>query len=246
MPDETVATPAATTSTEAPASSTSVLSNADQPVISKDDSILDVAGQQDKAEKEADAQRLLKADPATLTPEDVAKRDGLVKADEEAKAKALEAEKAKGVPEKYDIKAPEGVTLNEARIAEATEIFKANGLTNKQAQEMVNLFVKQTAVAQKEAEDTFNAFKENSAKETMEALGANAKTELNFVAKVKNMFSPETVEILSASGMGNQKSFIMDLAKIGRLFSEERNVDTGKGSAGGKDIADVLYPNYNK
>ena len=244
MPEETNQTATATTPTEPVA--TSVLSNSDQPVVSKDESILDAAGQQEKAEQEANNAKLMKADPTTLSAEDAAKRAELVKADEDVKAKALEAEKAKGVPEKYDIKAPEGVTLNEARIAEATEIFKANGLTNKQAQEMVNLFVKQTAVAQKEAEDNFNSFKENSAKETMEALGANAKTELAFVAKVKNLFSPETIEILSASGMGNQKAFIMDLAKIGRLFSEERNVDTGKGSASGKDIADILYPNAPK
>lgn len=235
----------ATTTTEAtPVENiTSVLTTSDQPVVSKDESVLDVAGTAEKAAVEAENKRLIESDPTKLNPEEAVKREGLVKQQEEVKAKALAEEKAKGVPEKYDIKAPEGVTLDQAKMDAATAVFKAEGLTNKQAQQMVNLFAAQTKLLNDESATNFKSFMENSAKETMEALGANAKSELAFVAKVKNILSPETIELLSASGMGNQKSFIMDLAKIGRMFSEEKNVDTGKGSAGGKSAADILYPN---
>ena len=245
MPDETVSTATPTTTTESAAPAT-VLGNSDQPVVSKEESILDAAGSQAKSEQEAESKRLLSADPTTLTAEDVTKREALVKADEAAKAKAIADEKAKGVPEKYEIKAPDGSTLNDERLKAATVVFKEQGLTNNQAQKMVDLFVSQQKVANDEAAANFKSFLENSAKETMEALGSNARTELAFVAKVKNLLSEETLEILNASGMGNQKSFIMDLAKIGRMFSEEKNVDTGKGSAGGKSAADILYPSMSK
>ena len=92
----------------------------------------------------------------------------------------------------------------------------------------------------------FKQFLDDSAKETMTALGANAKQELAYVAKVKAHFSPETIELMNSSGMGNIKSFIFDLAKIGRLLSEEKFVDTGKGSAGGEDVAKKLYPTMEK
>lgn len=239
-------TNAATTSTEATGNETTVLGNSDQPVISKDETILDAAGAEEKAALEAENKRLLDADPATLSPEDVAKREGLVKEQEAAKAKALAAEKAKGVPEKYEIKAPEGVELDPVVIGKITPIFKEVGLTNAQAQKMVDLHTELLKEINDKAATNFKSFLESSAKETMDALGNNAKAELAYVAKVKNLFSPETLEILNASGMGNQKSFIFDLAKIGRMFSEEKLVDTGKGSAGQMDAAEKLYPNMKK
>lgn len=237
---------AQTTPTE---NANSVLDTSDQPVVSKEETVLDTAGEQEKAEKAANEARLREADPSTLTEEEIKSRDELLKSDEEAKAKALAEEKAKGVPEKYDLKAPEGVTLDEGRLKIATDAFKAQGFSNDQAQSMVDLFVNMTNEAKEEADKEFRTFKEQAADETMKALnseGRTAKTELAYVARVKNYFSPETIEILSQSGMGNQKSFIMDLAKLGRLLSEEKNVDTGNPSAGGKSAAETLYPTMKK
>jgi hypothetical protein len=246
MTDETIV--AGTTPTEPAAIETpTILGNSDLPVVSKDETVLDAAGAEAKAAAETETKRLLGADPATLNAEELAKRDGLVKEQDAAKAKALADEKAKGVPEKYEIKAPEGVTLDPGRMEKVTAVFKENGLTNAQAQGMVNLFVSQQKAVTDEAAANFKTFLEDSAKETMEALGPNAKSELAYVARIKNYFSPETLEMLNKSGMGNMKPLIMDLAKIGRLISEEKLVDTGKGSASGEtDAATKLYPNMNK
>lgn len=243
MPDDIITS--ATTPTEA-AEAPSVLTGSDQPIVSQEESILDVAGSQDKAEQEAEAKRLIEADPDTLTPEDVAKRDVAVKAKEAADAKALAESKAKGVPEKYNIVPPEGVTLNPERMESVTAAFRENGLTQDQAQNMVNLFVAQSNAAKTEAEQEFKSFMDDSAKETMEALGNTAKTELAYVAKIKNLLSPETIEMMSKSGMGNQKAVIFDFAKLGRLISEERNVDTGRTASSNKSPADILYPSMNK
>jgi|WetSurMetagenome_2_1015567.scaffolds.fasta_scaffold263859_1 hypothetical protein len=237
---------AATTSTDAAQSAQSVLATSDQPVISQDESILDVAGAEEKAAKEAESKRLLDSDPATLTPEDVTKREGLLKEQEAVKAKALAEEKAKGVPDKYEFKLPDGMTLEPETVNRVTPAFKAEGLTQKQAQAMMDLWISEQKVMDDNKAVAFKNFLDTSAKETMAALGANAKTELAYVAKVKTMLSPETLEILNASGMGNQKSFILDLAKIGRMFSEEKLVDTGRSVPATKDPADILYPSMSK
>ena len=241
MPDPIV-TPA-TTPTEAAAAPASVLATSDQPIVGQGESILDTAGAQEKIEQEAESKRLLAADPATLSPEDFTKREAVVKAQEAAKAKALADEKAKGVPEKYEFKLPEGMTLDQARMDKVTPIFKDAGLTNIQAQKMVDLWLTEMKGVKDTQDAEFKSFLDSSAKETMAALGTTAKAELAYVAKVKNLLSKETIELLSTSGMGNQKAFILDMAKIGKMFSEEKLVDTGKTAAPSKDAASVLYPN---
>jgi len=243
MPDEVVA--AQTTPTESVAQE-SIVATADQPVVTSNESVLDVAGSQEKAAQEAENSKLLAADPKTLSPENVTKRDGLLKAKEEADKKAILEQRMKGVPEKYDIKEPEGVKLQPERMTPVYAEFKKMGLTNDQAQGMVNLFVAQQKMNAEESATTFKNFLKTSADETMKALGSNAKTELAYVAKVKNYLSPETLDILNSSGMGNIKCFIQDLAKIGRMFSEEKNVDTGKGSGTSNDPASKLFPNLAK
>lgn len=242
MEEPIVATPTTPTEGAVP----TVLTGSDQPIVSKEESVLDAAGTQEKAEIEAENKRLIEADPSTLTAEEITKRDVAVQAKEAADAKALVDAKSKGVPAEYNIVAPEGITLNPERLVSVKSSFKEHGLTQDQAQAMVNLFVAQSKIANTEAEQQFKSFMEDSAKETMDALGNTAKTELAYVAKIKNLLSPETIELLSSSGMGNQKAFIFDLAKLGRLISEERNVDTGKTVVVGKDAASVMYPSMPK
>ena len=92
-----------TTGSDQPATvEMSVLDTSSQPVVDKDQSVLDAAGAEEKAAQEAERQRLIDADPETLNDEDKAKRDGFIKENEEAKKKALAEERAKGVPEKYE------------------------------------------------------------------------------------------------------------------------------------------------
>ena len=237
----------ATTSTEAVETEESLLSNSGSSVVSEGESVLDTAGAEEKAAQEAENKRLLETEDKQLTPEEVTKKAGLVKVKEAADAKALLEQKQKGVPEKYEIKPPEGQTLDEAALTKAAPVFKGLGLTNAQVQGISDYYaqvVKEVATA---AETKFKEWNEGNIKETMSALGTNSKTELAFVAKVKNLYSPETIEALNASGIGNLKCFILDSAKIGRMFSEERIVNDNKGVPGGtKDAAAILYPSMSK
>ena len=239
---------AATTKTDAAVAEQTILDKSGSSVVSEGETVLDTAGAEEKAAKEADNKRLIEAKDEDLTPEEKTTKAGLIKAKTEADEKATLEAKKKGVPEKYDLKAPEGLKLDEEGLAKATTVFKEAGLTNAQAQILTNYHAKLMQDAFAENEATFKKWNEDNTKETMKALGANAKSELAYVAKVKNMFSPETLEAINASGIGNIKAFILDMAKIGRLFSEERTVNDKGSPTGntGKSDAEVLYPNMAK
>ena len=243
MPDEVVA---ATTSTEAAPAQVSVLGTSDQPKTAGTESVLDVAGQAEKEAQAVEEKRILEADPSTLKPEEVTKRDELTKAKEAQALKAATELRAKGVPEKYEFKLPEGVTLEQARLDKVSPIFKELGLSGEMAQKLIDLDLALKKEDAEAAQNNFKKFLDDSTKETMDALGSNAKSELAYVARVKGHLSQETIEILNSSGMGNVKSFIFDLAKIGRMLSEEKLVDTGRGSAAGKDLAETLYTSTQK
>jgi hypothetical protein len=252
MAEATVTTATTTTEAVVPVVEESIISKADQPIVSEGESVLDTAGAEEKAAREAEDKRIMEADEKTLKPEEVTYKAELVKAKQDATDKQAAEIRAKGVPEKYDIKTPEGLTLDETALTKVTPVFKELGITNLQAQGLVNYFGQvmkdQTAIQ----EATFKNWNEGNVKETMSALGANSKIELAYVAKVKNMFSPETIEALNASGIGNLKSFILDMAKVGKLFSEEHLVNdrtTRRPSTSGgtnEEIAEKFYPNMNK
>ena len=252
MADEVV-TPAVTPTPAAEApKEESVLSTADQPIVSEKETVLDISDAEEKAQQAAEEKRLTEAKVEDLTPDEQAKRASILKAKAEADTKVAEEARAKGVPEKYELKPPEGFTLDDALMAKVTPVFKAAGLTQAQAQAMVDYH----AVWQKEQmaanESVFKNWNEANVKETMASLGANAKTELQYVAKVKNMLSPETIEALNASGIGNLKHFITDMAKVGRLFSEEHLVNdktTRKPPAQGstsEEVAEKFYPSMTQ
>lgn len=228
MPDEQVVTPAATTPATAaepakvekpaaPAASADATKNAPEPKADSgktEKSLLDQAGEKGKEEAE--------------------KKEG------------TEAEKAKSVaPDKYEFKAPEGMTLNQAAVDSFSPVAKEIGLTQEQAQKVVDVYsglVKAQADSQEQA---FKDYQESQKQESLKALGANAPEQLSFVAKVRDtFFSPETRELINASGLGNNINFIRDCIKLGKQISEEKLVE-GKNQGEGV-TADQLFPSMAK
>jgi hypothetical protein len=253
MSDETVV--AATPSPEAAAATgkqeayqdQSILAKSDSTVVSEGKSVLDTAGAEQKAQQESENKRILETPDEKLTAEEKTAKATLIKDKEAADAKALAEEKKKGVPEKYQIKLADGKIVSDADMTKVTPVFKELGLTQAQAQGLTDYYAKLVQEGKVAEEAKLSQWKEASIKETMEALGKNAKSELAAVAKVKNLLSQETIDALNASGIGNLKHFILDMAKIGKMFSEEKIVDGKKAvSASEKSAAEVLYPNMAK
>jgi hypothetical protein len=205
------------------------------------DGAVDEAGQ-------AENKRLMEADDKTLSAEELAAKKVLM----DAKA----AEAAKNVPEKYEVKLPEGLDKDMTLLEKISPVFKELNITGEQAQKLVDVYAphvkEQMANLEKtlkeQQEVNFQKFVESERKNTMEKLGATAKDELVFAAKSRDrFFSPETQELLNAAGIANNFSFISDLIRIGRHISEAKLVD-GKGVKQHEKQSDgeILYGDTHK
>lgn len=155
---------------------------------------------------------------------DGAKAEGTEVAKEGEAKKEGEADKT--VPEKYDIKAPEGMTLDEKVLEEFTPIAKELGLSNEQVQKLADFEAQRTVKAQQAQTDGFNKFVEDTKAESIKFFGPKLEAELPFVAKGRDNFADaEVMDLLERTGLSNHKAVIKMFAKMGRAVSEDKLVE---------------------
>ena len=220
-----------------------LLETAGKPDANAEGSLLDQAGAEAKVAQEAESKRLLDAEDKDLSAEDKVKKAEIIKVQEAAKVKTDADAKAKLPPEKYEFKIPEGITLDQAAVDKITPVFKELGLNQAAAQRLIDVYIEQQKSQADTQAKSFSDFNEESKKETIKALGANYKEELAFAAKSRDaLFSPETLELINAAGLGNNKAMILDMIKIGRMISEDKLVE-GKRTipSAALDPATVMY-----
>jgi len=140
------------------------------------------------------------------------------------------------VPEKYEIKAPEGVELDMPAVESFLELAKAEGFTNDTAQKIVDFGIaRQKALA--EASDKMLA--DQVAKQEVEGLnelrkdpelgGANYEQTLEYARKGFLKFaSPEEIAFIDATRLGNRVPMLKLFRKVYLAFREETS--SGKGS----------------
>jgi len=154
----------------------------------------------------------------------------------------------KVVPEKYELKAPEGVTLDSEVLGEFEGIAKELKLSQEDAQKVADLGAKLSqkfATAQAQAiEDASSAWV--AAVTADKEIGGEKLTEnLASAQKALQAFgSPELSKLLNESRLGNHPEVIRLMAKVGKAISEDRMVTGGAGPSreGPKTAAEVLYP----
>lgn len=206
-------------------------------------SLLDEASAEEKEQTVAEEKRLLETPDDKLSEEDKVKKADLVKAKDEAA-------KAKVVPEKYEFKVPEGMTLDQEYADKASVIMKKHGITQAAATELGEMAAGQikkiTEEAKKQADANFNTFVEDLKKETMTELakdGKDAKKELIFAAKSRDrLASPGLIEKLNKSGLANDIDVVRHFIAIGKAISEGKLAEGQSEGAGDKDALKTLYP----
>lgn len=192
-----------------------------------------------KAAVEAENKRLLEADDKTLKPEELAKKQELVKA---------QADAANVVPEKYDIKLKDGEI--DAKTLEAlSPVFKELKLTNANVQKLAEAYAPvvkaQVEANQTAAADGWKKTIDGWKAETVKVLGADYAKELSFAAKVIDRFGDKTKgadgkevnslrQLFDETGVGNHPALVGALVKVGKLISEDHFAEgsklAGKGS----------------
>lgn len=183
------------------------------------------------------------ADPAKSEEENAAAKA------EHDKAKPASKDPADTVPEdgKYTLTMPDGVELD-TELAEALgPDFKDLGLTNAQAQKLVDKYIatQQTRVAkqteawagtvQKWADDA-KADKDIGGAKWDQTVAASRRA-------VGKLGSPALTEYLNSSGGGNHPEMIRFMAKVGAMISEDTPA-TGGADGKGKpvDHAYAMFP----
>lgn len=204
------------------------------------DTLADINADTTKTVGQLEAEQAAKDAANAETPEQKATRE------------AAEKAKANEVPEKYaDFKLPEGVQADPAMLAEFNTVAKELGLTQDQAQKLVDLQAKTSL-----ADDTARNQLLDKALETQrnqwadqikndpDVGGAKFEATLATAQKAMQAFgSTELRQLLNESGIGNHPDMVKLFHKIGSAISEDRMVIPGSDAAetDNKRAADVMF-----
>lgn len=189
---------------------------------------------------------------APAVPEPKAKAEA--KAGEEGKTGAEKKpgenatpEPKPGAPEKYDFKAPEGMTLDQKAIDAFAPLAKELNLPQEAAQKLVDLYAGRVGEIQKMNEDNHKAVVEGWKQETLKELGATAPEQLAYVAKTRDrLFDKDLNALIDSSGLGNHPSFIRSCIKAGKAISEDVLVEGKNIEGAGADGLSAMYPSAAK
>lgn len=141
---------------------------------------------------------------------------------------------------------PEGVELDEELLGKATPIFKELGLTQENAQKVVDLAAE---MRQADSQAMIDAHQEQVQSWETEAkndkeFGGDKFDENVGIARtgIEKVGSPALKEFLDETGFGNHPELFKMMVRVGKMVSED---DPGGGdpAAEAKDRASTLYPN---
>lgn len=161
--------------------------------------------------------------------------------------KPAEAAQPQGAPEKYEFKAPEGSTLNEATMADFSTVARELNLTNEAAQKLIDhmapKIAQQNAEAfQKQLTEARTAW-QTSVKADKEFGGDKLTENLSVAKKALDAFgSPELRTLLETTGLGDNPEIIRAFYRAGKAMSEDKPVPASQPAPGTvKDLATALY-----
>ena len=149
------------------------------------------------------------------------------------------------LPEKYDIKVPDGFELNESLMAKYEPVAKELGLDNAKAQKMADLYasIKQDEIASQQAAfDKMQSDYIAQAKQDKEFGGKDFEANLGLAnTAIAKFGGQDFARVLSETGVANHPEFVRFFYRIGKLVSED-TAATGAGSASSpKSAAEVIF-----
>ena len=165
---------------------------------------------------------------ATTAPMEVAPPPGEVRT-AEADAKPV------GVPEKYELKAPEGMTFHPESVAKFEALARELGYDNDQAQGIVDVIngeVQATQTRQMEAWQQQQETWVNELKADKEIGGANFDRTIGRAQAFAKVLDPSGKfgELIDALGIGNHPVLVKGFEKLGALLEEDGPIDSGSPS----------------
>lgn len=154
-----------------------------------------------------------------------------------------------GAPEKYeDFTFPEGIEADKEAVENFIPIAKEFNLSQEQAQKIIDFETSrmQTMVqGQEEAWKTIQEDWKTSVKSDKEIGGPAFDESLSQAKTFLNKFgTPELMEALNSTGMGNHPEFIRAFSRAGKAMGEDKLV-AGGASEPVRNPEDILFPNQS-
>lgn len=144
------------------------------------------------------------------------------------------------------ISLPDGVVLPEEATAEFTTTAKTLGLTQDQAQGIMDYYAKSLSKANADADAAFDKTVETwetTAKADKEFGGPQFQENLAVAVKALDRFgTPELRQMLGESRLGSHPEVIRFVYRVGKSIAEDRIETGGPGDGGGRTAAQTLYP----
>lgn len=149
-------------------------------------------------------------------------------------------------PETYaDFTMPEGVELDAAAVEQFAPVFKDLGLTQDQAQKLVDIEASRVQASEAGQVEAFNQLIDGWKNESLndsEFGGDKFEESIGQAQKAIGEFgSPELKKLLDEHGVGNHPAMVRFMVKVGQTLKED-SPGGGKPTGGKKDRVDVLYP----
>lgn len=212
----------------------------------------------DPASRTPDGQ--IKDASATTTPQDSTTEPTTSstepsKDQQPADDKTKSADKPAGPPEKYEFKAPEGFTLDDAAIDSFSAKAKELGLSQEAAQSLVDFYAD---LAKTAANAPFQAYQDTRAGWVKEVIadkalgngkdGLSAETQAA-IGRVKDLLDPDLrsafEEAMDFTGAGDNPAFIRTMLALSKYAVEGRPVPAGNPSTPANkapSAAQALWP----
>lgn len=182
-------------------------------------------------------------DQATLlTSEKPAEGSESTQATEQTETK--DAESPAGAPEKYELQAPEGVTLDTEILGEFEGIARELNLSNEAANKLIPIGAKLMARQADAWSNTVTGWAE-STKSDKEIGGDNLNASLTAARSALERFgTPELMADLGRLGIGNHPELVRVFSRIGKAMSEESHHVNGSASTTADPIR-AAFPSMN-
>lgn len=165
------------------------------------------------------------------------------------------------VPEKYDLKIPDGSTLDAKYVDSIAQFSKERKLTNEQAQAILerdNTLMKSWSEKQA-AEAAENARGGKAWTERVNKWEADALADKEIGGSKENLaksselckrvldkhFDPGIINFLNETGLGSHPLLLKGFAKLGRLMADDKLVGGGQKTQEKKSHAEILYSKHN-
>ncbi len=151
-------------------------------------------------------------------------------------------------PDTYaDFAMPEGVEVDTALLAEATPLFKELGLTQEQAQKLVDFQAQQIQAGSQKQVDAFNQLMndwQEQSKNDKEFGGDKFEENIKIAQSAVDKFgTPELKQLLESHGVGNHPELIRFMVKVGKLTKEDVPGGNNNPTSKAQDTVSLLYPN---